>query len=796
MNPMKKQLTHREIEELLAGVPTAEPPAGLAERIKAEIPSPLTLVAPPSEPGPEAGEERRAAQPANVVRPAQWSRWRPLLAAASLVAALGAGLFAYLNFSRLEPVAEPSLMDAKLQVAPPPAQGDRATAPPPAARRMPPPPSPAEPKPESGQAGGVAGGFVQPVEVPESLPEPGRVERQRRDQDAWARDGVETKDAGAVGSSPSYYEFEGTTETSAEEITITAESPLPDARKLAGAATAPKPDSQRAPGVAAKMVTKRETDVAGGVEGGVEGGVPGGVVGGVPGGVVGGVPGGTPGGIIAGVPSVEPPLRVGGEAAAAAPSTGGTAEPNDQAYGDVFFREYGVNPAIDTEDDRLSTFGLDVDTGSYTVVRRYLTDGNLPPREAIRVEEMVNFFDYGDPAPRRDDFALYAEAAPTPFARGERYRLVRFAVKAREVEARDRKPALLIFTVDVSGSMAQENRLELVKDSLAMLLDELGPHDRVGLVVYGTNGRVLLEPTGDLAAIRRAIEMLRAEGATNAEEGLALAYDLADRFFRPGAINRVILCSDGVANVGATGPESIGRRIEAAAGKGIELTTVGFGMGNYNDVLMEQLADRGDGSYAYVDDFEEARRIFVENLTGTLQTVAGDAKVQVEWNPDVVARWRLLGYENRDIADEKFRDDTVDAGEIGAGHAVTALYEIKLQPDVSSRALAATLSLRWRSKASGKVEETAKKLIVGDIASSFEEGSSALRLAAVAGELGEQLKGSYWAKDGTFGALLGRAQEVSAERAGRADVAELVNLIANAGRLSKATEPRGEDGDP
>ena len=314
----------------------------------------------------------------------------------------------------------------------------------------------------------------------------------------------------------------------------------------------------------------------------------------------------------------------------ASPSTGGTSEPNDAAYGDMFFRSYGTNPFVDTEDDGLSTFGLEVDTGSFTLMRSYLDRGHLPPHEAVRVEEFVNYFDYGDPAPRRGEFTLTAEGAPSPFATGARERLVRFGIKARELARADRESANLIFVVDVSGSMARENRLGLVRQSLLLLLDQLRHDDRIGVVIYGSRGEVLLEPTASKDAIRRAIERLVPSGSTNAEEGLDLAYSLARRHYREDAINRVILCSDGVANVGRTGAESILDRIRIGSDEGIELTTVGFGMGNFNDVLMEQLANQGDGSYVYVDTLEEARRIFVEKLTGTLQTIASDAKVQVE----------------------------------------------------------------------------------------------------------------------------------------------------------------------
>ncbi len=472
------------------------------------------------------------------------------------------------------------------------------------------------------------------------------------------------------------------------------------------------------------------------------------------------------------------------------PSTGGTHEPNDRPYGDVFFRTYGTNPFIDTEDDPLSTFGLDVDTGSYGVVRRFLADGHLPPPEAVRVEELVNAFDYGDPSPERGDFRLGAEGARSPFAPrtpsgeiGARYHLVRFSIRARDVAAADRRPADLTFVVDVSGSMGYENRLALVKRALGLLLDELRPDDRVGLVVYGDRGRVVLPHTGDLEAVRRAVAGLHPEGSTNAEEGLVLGYELARRGFREEAINRVILCSDGVANAGATGPESILERIGEEARRGVELTTVGFGMGNYNDVLMEQLADRGDGTYAYVDTLAEARRVFVESLTGTLQTVARDAKVQVAFDPETVSRYRLLGYENRDVPDERFRDDAVDAGEVGAGHTVTALYEVKLHPGARRRAEVATLTLRYESVEGGGVEELSRSITAGELRRGWEEASPSLRLASVVAELAEVLKGSYWAKDADLDDLFRRAQALSAEHPGDLRVAELAALIGKAAAL-------------
>lgn len=476
------------------------------------------------------------------------------------------------------------------------------------------------------------------------------------------------------------------------------------------------------------------------------------------------------------------------------PSTGGTAEPNGQAYGDVFFDSAGTNPFIDTEDDPFSTFGLDVDTASYTVVRRYLRDGHLPPASAVRVEEMVNYFSYGDAPPRRGDFALYAEGGPAIFAQSPRYRLLRFHLQARHLAAAERRPSVLMLVVDVSGSMSREDRLATVRRSLALLVDRLEPGDRVGLVSFGSEARLLVEPTGDRERLRRAIERLVPDGSTNAEAGLVLAYETLAHYQRPGVLRRVILCSDGVANVGATDAEQILERVRREAEGGIELTTVGFGMGNYNDVLMERLADQGDGRYAYVDDLREARRVFVEELTGTLETVASDARVQVRFDRQMVERYRLLGYENRDMADELFRDDTADAGEIGAGHGVTALYEVKLARGVErlDEAHLATLHLRYRSTATGHFEEQAVPIGVEDLALSWQEESRALRLSTLVAEFAEILRGSYWAKNGDLREVFRRAQQVSAEFPGDTKVAELAALIGRAAELAEEGKRGGE----
>jgi len=461
--------------------------------------------------------------------------------------------------------------------------------------------------------------------------------------------------------------------------------------------------------------------------------------------------------------------------------------PNDEPYIDNFFENYGVNPFIDTEDDHYSTFALDVDTGSYTVARRYVTDGNIPPEDAVRVEEFVNYFNQNYAYPQVGQaFAIYLDGAPTPWGETERYQMMRVGIQGYAVPAEERKDVSLTFVIDVSGSMDMENRLELVKRSLELLVEQLRPTDSVSIVVYGTEARVILEPVlGDREeTILSAIYSLRPEGVTNAEAGLRLGYQMALQGFNPEGINRVVLCSDGVANVGNTGAESIWEQIESYASEGITLTSVGFGMGNYNDVLMEQLADNGDGFYAYVDTIKEAERLFVENLTSTLQVIAMDAKVQVDFNPEVVSRYRLVGFENRALADEDFRDDKVDAGEIGAGHSVTALYEFKLHPDAAGEI--ATVYLRWEDPDNHEVTELNQEFTSAELASSFNAAAPHFQLDVIVAEYAEILRGSYWAEGSTLAGVLGEAQRVGDYLTEDQDVIEFVELVKRASQITRA----------
>jgi Ca-activated chloride channel family protein len=466
------------------------------------------------------------------------------------------------------------------------------------------------------------------------------------------------------------------------------------------------------------------------------------------------------------------------------PGQGGLVPPNDEPYPDVFFDNPGVNPFIDTEDDALSTFALDVDTGSYTVARRFLSDGNLPDKDGIRVEEFVNYFPTGLAAPAEDAFAIHVDGAPTPFVQNERYQVARVVVQSRDMSDETRPDAALTFVVDVSGSMAMESRLELVKQSLRLLVGQLHVTDSVAIAVYGSSARTVLEPTplSQVETVMAAIDSLQPEGATNAEAGLLLGYQLARQAFRPGGVNRVILASDGVANVGNTGPDTILAQIRAEAEGGIQLTTLGFGMGNYNDTLMEQLADDGDGFYSYVDTIDEAQRLFVEELTSTLVTVALDAKVQVAWKPAAVERYRLIGFENRSIDDDQFRDESVEAGAIGAGHTVTALYELKLAE--GARASLGSVSLRWTDPVSGEVREIAQVLDAAATSDSFADADRHFRLATTSAAFAEVLRDSYWAQQFSLAGVAAEAAARQEEFPGDSAVAELAQLTATAAALA------------
>ena len=470
-------------------------------------------------------------------------------------------------------------------------------------------------------------------------------------------------------------------------------------------------------------------------------------------------------------------------------AAGGPPPVNTGTYSSTFSKHHGVNPFIDTEDDHLSTFAVDVDTASYTLARRSIQGGNLPDPNSVRVEEFVNFFDHGYPKPNERAFAIHLEGAPSQFGDDNLW-LMRVGIQGKSVPSHNRKDATLIFTIDVSGSMGSEDRLGLVQRSLSLLVEELRPADKVGIVVYGSRGSVLLEPTSgqDKANIMRAIYELRAGGSTFVEEGLRLAYDMAHYEWDPNRITRVILLSDGVANVGETGADAILERIQRSVDKGVTLTTVGVGRGDFNDVLMEQLANDGDGAYYYMDTLNEARRIFVDELTSTLQVIAKDAKIQVDFNPGVVDRYRLLGYENREIADQDFRDDTVDAGEIGSNHSVTALYELKLRHGAWGRV--GTVRIRYQNPGANsdtkEVVEVSREIQRDQLATRFRDTSHSFQLAAVVAEYAEILRETYWAQNGSLYDVAAEAHRVRQLLPGQPGVAEFAELAERTQWIAQA----------
>lgn len=443
-----------------------------------------------------------------------------------------------------------------------------------------------------------------------------------------------------------------------------------------------------------------------------------------------------------------------------------------------------INPFVDTSTDNLSTFSMDVDTGSYTIARNYLTNyGGFPPPASIRPEEFVNYFDAHYDGPEDDDpFAIHVDAAPSPFADEDTY-LMRVGIQGRYIAPEDREPALLVFVIDVSGSMDQPNRLPLAKNALGILVNELREDDRVGIVVYSENSRVILDPTpaSEKEAILDAIASLHPEASTNLNAGLELGYRMAEAYqSEDDGITRIILLSDGVANVGLTDPQAILNNAREKASEGITLNTIGFGLGEYNDELMEHLADNGDGSYFYIDNIRQARRIFVHQLTGTLQVIAFDARIQVDFNTDTVAEYRLIGYENRAIADADFRNDAeVDAAEIGAGHSVTGLYEIRLHPNAADGDIA-TVYVRYQDADTLEFEEVNQDFSTEGLFSDFSDMPATFRLHAVVAEFGEMLRGTK--PDGDYVTLLEVASPLVDALSNDPDVDELVGLIRLAGQ--------------
>jgi len=463
------------------------------------------------------------------------------------------------------------------------------------------------------------------------------------------------------------------------------------------------------------------------------------------------------------------------------------------------------NAFKEVKNEPLSTFSIDVDTASYAKVRMYLMQHGMIPRpDAVRIEELVNYFTY-DYEPPTDDvpFAAAVEVADCPWR--PEHRLVRVGIKGEEIDRESRPTSNLVFLLDVSGSMNRPNKLPLLKRGMKMLVDQLGENDRVAIVVYaGAAGMVLDSTTGDQKqVIIDALDRLHAGGSTNGGQGIQLAYQAALDNFVKGGVNRVILCTDGDFNVGLTNPGGLVRLAETNAKTGVFLSVLGFGMGNHNDSMLEQISNKGNGNYAFIDTDAEARKVLVEQMTGTLVTIAKDVKIQIEFNPNEVAAYRLIGYENRMLAAEDFNDDKKDAGEIGAGHTVTALYELVPAGAESDVTASPVDDLRYQRKSKPTKEaqsgelltlkirykepdgDTSTKLTfpVEDDGKRFGQASQDFRFAASVASFGMLLRDSQHKGNATYAGVLEIATEAaSGDTSGYRQ--EFLEMVARAKKLS------------
>ena len=462
------------------------------------------------------------------------------------------------------------------------------------------------------------------------------------------------------------------------------------------------------------------------------------------------------------------------------------------------------NKFVAVADDPRSTFSIDVDTASYSNMRRFLNDNTLPPADAVRIEELVNYFDYEYAAPEGSaPFSMTHEVSSCPW--NDDHLLVHVGLQGKVIAERDVPARNLVFLLDVSGSMNSADKLPLLKRGLGMLVDNLRKEDRVSIVVYAGASGLVLEPTGDKAEILSALDRLESGGSTNGGAGIELAYRMAERTFVKGGINRVILATDGDFNVGTTSQSDLVKMIEEKRKSGVFLSVLGFGTGNVKDSTMEKLADKGNGNYAYIDSVGEARKVLVKEAGSTLVTIAKDVKIQVEFNPKEVASFRLVGYENRKLAHTDFNDDTKDAGEIGAGHSVTALYEVvpvgakdaatsgvdplKYQDEVPAAKLSTAagsgelmnVKIRYKQPDGDKSDLLTFAVAPDDRA--LDKTTDDFRFSAAVAELGLLLRGSQHKGDASFDEVLELARK-SLGKDGEGHRSEFVALVEKAKRLS------------
>lgn len=441
------------------------------------------------------------------------------------------------------------------------------------------------------------------------------------------------------------------------------------------------------------------------------------------------------------------------------------------------------NEIIDAAAMPLSTFAIDVDTASFTMARRALLSGRLPTPATVRVEEFINAFDQDYRAPEKKTFAVIADRARSPFRPG--LELLRIGVRGKVLGRDQQKASVLTLVVDTSGSMNTPDRIGLMKQAIGMLADGLGPADRLAIVTFGSGARLVLDmtPITDKTAVLAAVAGLETQGSTHLEGGLRLGYETAARHFGSGCLNRVILLSDGVANLGAATADEILKQVESYRKQGIYCSVYGFGQGTYNDAMLESLADKGDGIYRFIDSAAEVRRAFVDDLSASFQVIAKDVKIQVEFDPSRVKSYRQLGYENRQLTKEQFRDDRVDAGEVGSGQSATALYEVELAGNTGDAL--GVVRVRWQDVATGQVEELAEPIRAGDRYADFGVAPVRFRLAAGVAELAGALRNDPISKATGMAEVVAVLGPVGMEMKVDRQVQDLVKMATATQRLMK-----------
>jgi Ca-activated chloride channel family protein len=474
----------------------------------------------------------------------------------------------------------------------------------------------------------------------------------------------------------------------------------------------------------------------------------------------------------------------------------------DQSFNTEDYDHIIENKFLSVNQQPLSTFSIDVDRAAYSNVRRFIENGSLPPKGAVRIEEMINYFDYNYAPPSNEDpFALYTEIARCPW--NSKHKLVQIGLQGKKISSENLPPSNLVFLIDVSGSMDEPNKLPLVQESLKLLTDQLRENDKVAIVVYAGNAGLVLPSTqgSEKEKINEAIDELSAGGSTAGGEGIKLAYKIAEENMKPHGNNRIILATDGDFNVGASSDDELVDLVKKEKQSGIYLSVLGFGMGNYKDNKMQQLADKGNGNHNYIDNLNEAKKVLVNEFGGTLFTIAKDVKLQVEFNPALVGAYRLIGYENRALANEDFNDDKKDAGELGGGHTVTALYEIipagendtlinkvdDLKYEVKKEIIyngdeLMNIKLRYKEPES----ETSKLLTfpVVNADKKWEEASDNFKLSASVAEFGLLLRESVYKQNSSFEQTLAIAKSVEGKDK-NGYRSEFVKLIQDAESLEK-----------